>query len=426
MVQSATATAASSAEVTTGTDIAKYITPSALAGSSPTFAGYVYSNNADSAFTLQNGSGTNKAKFGWYLNNTYLDYDGTLNFRAGYGGANKITLASDGTLSVLGTTSSTSTTTGALIVGNGTPETSVGIGNGKAYFGGDVNIATTVTGASGNLQVGAAGQSTTTSRVLVYNGASNTATSGNLQFRAGYGGSFSWGFGRDNATGDFVFQEGTTARVKILAGGALSATGNGSNYTTSFLSGGATAYAQFVLGRASQDVAIAAIANANEFFTGTAAGDVAFVLTGAKKFHFGRTSTLLSLDTATARTRLENNSGLLFDNGDGSAVYLALRNAGSGELEFTGSQNGASGYNFYSTIGAASTRTLALTNEGSVVAGLGAVATNATNGFLYVPTCAGTPAGTPTTKTGFAPIVVDTTNNKVYFYSGGAWRDAGP
>lgn len=55
-----------------------------------------------------------------------------------------------------------------------------------------------------------------------------------------------------------------------------------------------------------------------------------------------------------------------------------------------------------------------------------ALATNATNGFVYVPTCAGTPTGTPTTYTGTAPIVVDTTNNKLYFYSGGAWRDAGP
>ena len=58
--------------------------------------------------------------------------------------------------------------------------------------------------------------------------------------------------------------------------------------------------------------------------------------------------------------------------------------------------------------------------------GAGSVATSATNGFLYVPTCAGTPTGTPTAKSGYAPIVVNTTNNKLYFYSGGAWRDAGP
>ena len=67
-----------------------------------------------------------------------------------------------------------------------------------------------------------------------------------------------------------------------------------------------------------------------------------------------------------------------------------------------------------------------ITSGGSVVVGTAAIATNATDGFLYVPTCAGTPTGTPTTQTGTAPIVIDTTNNKLYFYSGGQWRDAGP
>ena len=68
-----------------------------------------------------------------------------------------------------------------------------------------------------------------------------------------------------------------------------------------------------------------------------------------------------------------------------------------------------------------------ITAAGSVVAGGSvALATTATDGFLYVPTCAGTPTGTPTAITGMAPIVVNTTNNKLYFYSGGAWRDAGP
>lgn len=64
--------------------------------------------------------------------------------------------------------------------------------------------------------------------------------------------------------------------------------------------------------------------------------------------------------------------------------------------------------------------------SGNVVINTAAIATTATDGFLYVPTCAGTPTGTPTTYTGRAPIVVNTTNNKLYFYSGGAWRDAGP
>ena len=73
------------------------------------------------------------------------------------------------------------------------------------------------------------------------------------------------------------------------------------------------------------------------------------------------------------------------------------------------------------------TERMRITGAGNIVAGASAaLATTATNGFLYVPTCAGTPTGTPTAITGMAPIVVDTANNKLYFYSGGAWRDAGP
>jgi hypothetical protein len=69
---------------------------------------------------------------------------------------------------------------------------------------------------------------------------------------------------------------------------------------------------------------------------------------------------------------------------------------------------------------------LNLDGNGSVTIGSNNVPTNAVGGFLYVPTCAGTPTGTPTAKSGYAPIVVNTTNNKLYFYSGGQWRDAGP
>lgn len=53
-----------------------------------------------------------------------------------------------------------------------------------------------------------------------------------------------------------------------------------------------------------------------------------------------------------------------------------------------------------------------------------ALATNATSGFLDIPSCAGTPTGTPgSVDTGKVPIVVDTTNNKLYGYYGGAWHD---
>jgi hypothetical protein len=57
---------------------------------------------------------------------------------------------------------------------------------------------------------------------------------------------------------------------------------------------------------------------------------------------------------------------------------------------------------------------------GSTVVGTDALATTATSGFLYIPTCAGAPTGVPAGFTGTVPIVFDTTNNKLYVYDG-AW-----
>lgn len=61
----------------------------------------------------------------------------------------------------------------------------------------------------------------------------------------------------------------------------------------------------------------------------------------------------------------------------------------------------------------------------SVVIGAdGALATNATTGHLQIPSCAGTPTGTPVggLHTGKVAILYDTTANKLWVFSGGTWR----
>jgi hypothetical protein len=55
-----------------------------------------------------------------------------------------------------------------------------------------------------------------------------------------------------------------------------------------------------------------------------------------------------------------------------------------------------------------------------------ALGTSWTDGFTYLPSMAGTATGTPTAYTGTVPIVVDTTNQRVGLYLGGAWKWLAP
>lgn len=52
----------------------------------------------------------------------------------------------------------------------------------------------------------------------------------------------------------------------------------------------------------------------------------------------------------------------------------------------------------------------------------GSLVTTATAGFLYLPSCAGPPTGTPDSQAGTIPLVYDSTNNNLRVYNGGAWR----
>ncbi len=63
-----------------------------------------------------------------------------------------------------------------------------------------------------------------------------------------------------------------------------------------------------------------------------------------------------------------------------------------------------------------------LDTAGNFAIGTGALATSATNGFLYLPSAAGSPTGAPTAFAGRVPLLVDTLNNRLWGYNGG-WRN---
>lgn len=61
------------------------------------------------------------------------------------------------------------------------------------------------------------------------------------------------------------------------------------------------------------------------------------------------------------------------------------------------------------------------TLTGNVSLGSGAVATDATSGFPYISTTTGTPTGTPSSISGYVPVVYDTTNDKAWIYNS-SWK----
>lgn len=64
-----------------------------------------------------------------------------------------------------------------------------------------------------------------------------------------------------------------------------------------------------------------------------------------------------------------------------------------------------------------------VTSTGNVALGGGLIATNATAGFVHIACCAGVPTGVPTAVSGYIPVVIDSTNDKMYLYNfdAGAW-----
>lgn len=73
------------------------------------------------------------------------------------------------------------------------------------------------------------------------------------------------------------------------------------------------------------------------------------------------------------------------------------------------------------------TSTGGISYNSSLYSTAGAIATTATDGFLYLASCAGAPTGVPTGRgasSASVPMVIDTTDSKIYVYIGGTWKSA--
>lgn len=128
----------------------------------------------------------------------------------------------------------------------------------------------------------------------------------------------------------------------------------------------------------------------------------------------GGTSSNLELGSTTARATGGTLSGIYWYNSSSNVTAAQVVEVGG-----TGTNYGVM---YLRTLNAGTQKdAITISEKQNVIIGSGALATNATDGFLYIETCAGTPTGTPTSVTGRVATVYDTTNNKFYVYNG-AWK----
>ena len=165
--------------------------------------------------------------------------------------------------------------------------------------------------------------------------------------------------------------------------------------------------------------------------TYSGAHTVTWTTTGTTAVTLPTSGTLLS--TAAVITTAQGGTGL---NLGASAAGQVLYTANVGVIGTTGISTfgisliaatalpsvGTAGqivYNGASSL--TSSSAITVDSNSNVIVGTGSLSTSATNGFLYLPTMAGTPTGTPTSYSGRTPIIIDTSNNSLYFYNSG-WQ----
>lgn len=128
---------------------------------------------------------------------------------------------------------------------------------------------------------------------------------------------------------------------------------------------------------------------------------------GSAVFNVNGTTGGATVHLTNNTTGTTNSDGMIMNM---SGVDMFFINRESGKIEWRTSD----------------TVRASITSLGSFLAGTAALSTTATDGFLYIPSCAGAPSGTPTDHSNMSAIIHDTSNNRIYLYNhvSNAWQYA--
>ena len=312
----------------------------------------------------------------------------------------------------------TNTTSGSITVGASGMTGTITLGNSTS--GQDINI-----GTASAAQLIAIGSSSGASSLTLAFGSGNCSIAGAVAGTITIGASAQTGLitlGSSSTTSEVDIASGAGASTVKIAGGTGGNTvqiahGAGTN---SVNIGDGASVNTITIGSATSTSALSLLFGSGNCSIAGAVG--ATITIGAS----AQTGTItIGSSSSTAAVTIAGSTGVQTISIGTGGTGVKTINIGTGAVAnpvTVGSTT--TGATLFLQSGATSTG--GVSYAGSLFATVGAIATTATDGFLYVATCAGTPTGTPTSRgaagAGSAPIVFDTSGVKIWVYTGGAWK----
>jgi hypothetical protein len=306
-----------------------------------------------------------------------------------------------------------------------------GTGSSITVRGGNSSTAATA-GANVSITGGTSGTSGTGGQINLTGGTGGTTgTGGTVTLRGGPGGTVSGG-GAVAAVRGGIPVDGGGGGVTIAAEAGVGTSRTGGNVTITAGAGTApggvagsvtiTAGAVPAGGGTVGAVTITGSSNAS----GGQAGGVIVQGGATTTSGSGGLATLRGgTSTSGAGGSAVVSGGTSADGAGGSVSLTAANGVGTnrsgGNVTITSGTPTGSGSNGTTTFNIGASQQGQFTALGSFVLGNAALATSATDGFLYITSTAGVPSGVPTSFTGRTPIVYDTTNDRFDVYNG-AWK----
>lgn len=211
----------------------------------------------------------------------------------------------------------------------------------------------------------------------------------------------------------------TASRIVTLGGNPLLFTGGQTTLKGEFATSGTKAFEV----KNSSDVIMFDIKNNSSVGIGATAS----TSTALQIFNSAGVTTVLNVFNNASTLLLsckDDQTVIISSNNTASSFGFGAVNASNSTVNIR-SRNTTANHFALQVFTTSSKLLIGAYNDGNITLGDATLTTSSVKGFPYIPAVSGVPTGTPTTKTGYQPLIVDDTNSDLYFHDGNNWKPSG-